>query len=203
MKRLSFLLFTLLLCGIGLYAQQRSESEAIQIAQNFFREKGIDSHLSVVPYQKINVQVRKAIGAVKRMPSQNQGFYVVNDETNNRFVIVSADERLNTILGYSDYGTFSPENMPDALLEFLDGYNSQYDYLLGHAEAYKKNDAAKTPTHAIEPLIKTKWGQGTPFNGDCPVNNRATDGSKCASGCVATAMAQVMNYHQYPTKGRM
>lgn len=201
MKRLSFLLFTLLLCGIGLYAQQRSESEAIQIAQNFFREKGIDSHLSVVPYQKINVQVRKAIGAVKRMPSQNQGFYVVNDETNNRFVIVSADERLNTILGYSDYGTFSPENMPDALLEFLDGYNSQYDYLLGHAEAYKKNDAAKTPTHAIEPLIKTKWGQGTPFNGDCPVNNRATDGSKCASGCVATAMAQVMNYHQYPTKG--
>ena len=94
-----------------------------------------------------------------------------------------------------------PQNMPDGLLEIIDGFNCQYDILVEHPELFSKTNIKKAPVKAIEPLIKTKWDQDSPFNDDCPVNSRATDGSKCASGCVATAMAQVMNYYKYPSKG--
>ena len=50
---------------------------------------------------------------------------------------------------------------------------------------------------AIAPLIKTKWDQGEPFYNQCPVSN----GRQCYTGCVATAMAQVMYYHKYPEAG--
>lgn len=54
----------------------------------------------------------------------------------------------------------------------------------------------------IAPMIQTKWGQTNPYNNECPKNKRAADDSKCASGCVATAMAQVMNYYKYPNVGQ-
>ena len=43
-------------------------------------------------------------------------------------------------------------------------------------------------------MITTKWHQNTPFNNLCPLD----DGVRCLTGCAATAMAQVMNYHQWP-----
>lgn len=51
-------------------------------------------------------------------------------------------------------------------------------------------------TVAVTPLLTTTWNQGTPYNNLCP---EYTTGKKCATGCVATAMAQVMSYHQWPT----
>jgi len=49
----------------------------------------------------------------------------------------------------------------------------------------------------IEPLLQTAWGQGSPYNLLCPVKN----GKHCQTGCVATAMAQIMHYHQWPAEG--
>ena len=49
----------------------------------------------------------------------------------------------------------------------------------------------------ISPLVKTKWDQGKPYNDECPRIN----GVRCVTGCVATAMAQVMNFHKYPERG--
>lgn len=134
------------------------------------------------------------------MPQSNS-CYVVNDDANGRFVIVSADERLNTILGYSENGNFEPASMPDALLEIIDGYNRQYDYLLENESNIRQGTPVKTASKAIEPLIKSKWDQSAPYNNQCPENLGLGDGSRCATGCVATAMAQVMNYFQYPTMG--
>ncbi len=51
---------------------------------------------------------------------------------------------------------------------------------------------------AIAPLCMTSWGQGEPFNLECPEYN----GERCLSGCVATAMAQVMKYHNWPPQGK-
>lgn len=49
----------------------------------------------------------------------------------------------------------------------------------------------------IAPMIKTKWGQGSPYNLQCPVKS----GVHCQTGCVATAMAQIMYYHKCPAEG--
>lgn len=203
MKKLLLLIAVAMLTSIATMAQPRSEQQAIQIAQDFFAKstKKKAPKLSVVSQQKVTQQIRKKVAPAKKAPSQHSSCYIINDEANNRFVIVSADERMYQILGYSDNGCFETDNMPVALLEMFDGYDLQYQFLMEHSESFEQSSPQRIPTTAIGPLIKTKWGQDTPFNDDCPTNRRASDGSRCASGCVATAMAQVMNYHQYPTSG--
>ena len=78
---------------------------------------------------------------------------MVNDEANNRFVIVSADERMYQILGYSDNGTFDAENIPVALYEIFDGYDRQYDLLLDYSESTQMTTPRRASIPAIEPLI--------------------------------------------------
>ena len=122
----------MLLCSLSMNAQQRSEREAIQIAQEFFGDKSVSPKLSVLSHQKVASQVRKKVAAARRAQAKSQAFYVINDDANGRFVIVSTDERLNTVLGYSDKGVFNAETAPEALLEFLEGYNWQYEFVIGN-----------------------------------------------------------------------
>lgn len=201
MKRRSVSMLLLLLCCIGMDAQQRSESEAIQIARVFFEKQGISPRLSMVPTQKVNALVRNKVASAKSITAKNTSLYVVNDEESNRFVIVSADERLKTVLGYSDNSCFDSSSMPNALLEFIDGYNRQYEYLLANESSIQQDTGVKSTSKAIEPIIKSQWGQGSPFNDQCPENLELGDGSLCASGCVATAMAQLMHHYKYPSNG--
>lgn len=193
-----------MLCCLYTSAQHRSESEAMQIAKDFFGKKGSAPQLSLVPQQKLAAKMRsRALSGKTIAQPSNDGFYVVNDETNNRFVIVSADERMYKILGYSYNGQFDEEIAPAGLLEMMETYNRQYNALIDKPEQFESDVYQEEITvEPIEPLIKTKWGQNEPYNNDCPTNRNATDDSKCASGCVATAMAQVMNYYKYPTKGK-
>ena len=75
MKKNVFLLVALLLCHISLNAQQRSESEAIQIAQEFLGKKGKTPRLSVVSNQKIEAQIHKNVaGARNATPAKSQSF---------------------------------------------------------------------------------------------------------------------------------
>lgn len=202
MKQL-LLSICLLLSSIGVFAQHRSEQQAIQIAQEFFGKEGKTPQLSVLPHQKVEAQVRKRIAAARRTPAQNQSFYVVNDEANNRFVIVSADERMHDILGYSDYGLFDAENAPDALLEMIEQYGNQYDFLLQNGNQVLANNIPQKVV-PIDPMLQTKWNQTSPYNNDCPYDKELEQmgiNLRSATGCAATAMAQIMNYHKYPQHG--
>ena len=192
MKKI-FILFCVLLSSISMFAQHRSEQEAMQVAQEFFGKKGKTPQLSVVPNKKIEAQVRKRV-APQNVTSQSQAFYVVNDEANNCFVIVSADERLYEILGYSDNGCFEPENASDGLMELMSGYNIEYDFVINSPQTFPLLAPKKENINPILPLIKSKWGQRSPFNLQCPLSS---NGSKSVSGCVATAMAQILNYWFY------
>jgi len=196
MKKLA--LFILLLCSLCLNAQQRSESEAIQIAQEFFGDKSVSPKLSVVSHQKVASQVRKKVAAARRAQAKSQAFYVINDEANGRFVIVSADERLNTVLGYSDKGIFNAENAPEALLAFLEGYNWQYEYVVENGYNDQPRRVVRKAAKEIAPLLSSQWGQSSPFNDQCPENIGKGKGNLCVTGCVATAMAQIMYFHKYP-----
>lgn len=119
-------------------------------------------------------------------------YYVFNAEGQG-FVIASADDRVPAVLGYSDKGTFVPNEMPANMMAWLKSYDSQMEYLNSHPEAAARRAVTGA---AIEPLIKTHWDQRTPYNNLCPMDGE----NRSLTGCVATAMAQVMYYWKYPTQ---
>lgn len=182
------------------FAQNRSESSAISIAQSFWGSS--QAKLNAVPQNVINRA--KARVSAKSLPhASSVGYYIVNDESNNRFVIVSADERMHTILGYSDNGIFDAESAPIGLLDMMSEYDDQFMNLsanLGEIQA----SLNKTSNYrsAIPPLTTSKWDQSSPYNDECPSDVSSSKGENCASGCVATAMAQVMYYYKYPVCGQ-
>lgn len=202
MKKLLLLLCVLLAGCIHLFAQQRSEQEAMQIAQGFFEANGNAIRLSIVQSQKVKSQVRRRLTPSKDGTAISSSFYVVNDETNDRFVIVSSDERFYDILGFSNNGIFVPESAPPALLELLEGYNAELDYLKENASGCTTNKPRRTYFPSVEPLIKSKWGQQSPYWDWCPYNLEKNTEHPCVTGCVATALAQVMNYYKYPEYGQ-
>ncbi len=119
-------------------------------------------------------------------------YYVFNVGESQGYVIAAADDRVPAVLGYSDKGKFDPQNMPDNMKAWLQSYDDQMKYLSEHPEAAAPQ---KTVTgSSINPMLETEWNQGYPYNMFCPM-----DGSKqCVTGCVATAMAQVMYFWKYP-----
>lgn len=141
----------------------------------------------------------------RRVPGVSLGdepFYVFNAREGG-FVIVSGDDRTREILGYSPTGTLEMDSLPANLQWWLDEYARQIDALGTSTVAVKPSKLSAAP--AVSPLIQTQWTQHEPYNLMCPDGNGsdydepAYDASnRCSTGCVATAMAQVMNYWQWP-----
>ena len=144
--------------------------------------------------------------------AENQvAFYVFN--VDNGFVMVSADDCATPILGYSDEGQFVSDDLPIQLEAYLQHFVEQIQYgIENHLEADEEiarqwalvkatgriND--QRDGGAIAPLVKAFWDQGCYYNALCP----ATSDGPCGhayTGCVATAMAQVMHYWGYPATG--
>lgn len=121
-------------------------------------------------------------------------YFAVN--TNAGFVLVSSDDAMPDILGYSDGGSFDPTNLPPGLQDLLQCYDEEYR-LLPYTTAPAPLPKQTSPKF-VKPLLQTKWNQREPFNDLCPFYK---DQSRSVTGCVATAMAQVMRYYCYPTKG--
>lgn len=119
---------------------------------------------------------------------------------NDGYLILSADDMAYPVLGYADSGEFSSENMPEAMKWWLQQYADQIAYARAHAGnllmAPQKADADGWAP--IEPMIQTAWDQMEPYNNQCP----SYSGVRTYTGCVATSMAQVMNYWQYPERGK-
>ena len=122
-------------------------------------------------------------------------FYVLNRPSSEGYVIVSADDRLPDVLGYSDNGEFDMEQIPDNMKWWLSEYERQIECLLSSLSnvAPMAGTAHRDEWTAIQPLVKSKWGQDSPYNNLCPTENGRT-----VTGCLATAMAQIMNYPNGP-----
>lgn len=126
----------------------------------------------------------------------SQYLYVFNNPTGG-FIIISSEDSAESILGYSNTGRMD-NDIPVNLKAWIRNYERQIEYAKENNIRYLASRADATPVKRdkIEPLIKTKWDQGSPYNKYCPEIN----GRKCWAGCVATAMAQVMNYYKWPDK---
>lgn len=151
--------------------------------------------------------------AAAKAPSMNGGtttavspYYVFPFGENKGFAIVSGDDNMPEIVGYADHGTYDVNNMPAAMAAFLNNYRATIEAMKqGNASAIKNIAEAKAlranntrATTAVSPLLgDIKWNQSTPYNNMCP---KYDDTNLSATGCVATAMAQVMMYWKYPNE---
>lgn len=125
----------------------------------------------------------------------NALMYVMNREGDKGFLILGADDNAPALIGYTDSGTYDADNLPDNFRNWMEGYSKSI------AAAIKQNKplrATNIQHSAIEPLVTTEWNQLTPYNLKC--DDRGSNFG-VYTGCVATAMAQVINYHKYPAQG--
>ena len=190
MKRTIVWLLALVMVTL-VQAEEITSQQALQQAQRFLQERATAKNRA----QKATPQLT--------MAKQVSGLYVFNMADNQGFVIVSNDDGVLPILGFSDSGHLDPDNMPTNMRAWLQGYADE----IAWAREHKTFTVAKTSTApaarragshitaAIEPLMTTRWSQDSPFNDLCP---EYASGHRCATGCVATAMAQVMRYHEWP-----
>ena len=131
--------------------------------------------------------------ASKVAPDAN-AYYAFNIDGGG-FIIIAGDDRASQVLGYSDRGHLDFNKLPDNFKALMDGYKEEIEYLQSHPELNVTPAIRSTRGTGVEPLIKSHWGQETPYCLQCPTYN----GEYCVVGCVATAMAQVMYYWKYPT----
>ncbi len=182
-KDLLTLLVTLF--ALTLSAGEVSEQEALQKAQQFLQGRTFQ--------QK---HLRRAASS----PTFADGaFYVFNADGNQGYVLVSADDRTEAILGYADEGNIDMSRLPSNARVWLENYARQIKALTSEVSLSAPHRAPGS--EVVKPLLTAKWDQEYPYNEQCP---EAEDDDKnvihTLTGCVATAMAQVMFYYQWPQK---
>lgn len=176
--RVQAVLSVLLVC-MSVSANPITEAEALRKAQQFMSGK----HFTVRP------TATDPTASEAKKP-----FYIFNADDGG-FVLVSGDDRTTAILGYSDHGTLDLSQAPENVRYWLDSYADQIRSLDKGAEAVSPAPSLKGAA-AIAPLIQTKWNQYEPYNNLCPTSPGTT--KKCLTGCVATAMAQMLYYYKWP-----
>lgn len=162
--------------------------------------------LGVTIDQKAMTKARKQ-GDKGKMNLSQESYYVFPNANSKGFTIVSGDDRLPEIVGYSSQGSYDENNLPEGFISFMKAYQNLYNKVnLGDAEALKnlaeikawrnKKNASAASTSAVAPLLgNIEWDQTSPYNNMCPKYDSV---HVAATGCVATAMAQVMAYYKYP-----
>lgn len=174
--------FALLFIGLPANAQKRSSAEAAKVATGFFHAEEVDA-----------MQMKEEEGSrrlqKKVMDNTSDAYYMFRNKEDNRLVVISGDQRMQSILGYTD-NAIEDNMMPDGLAELLTTYKRQYAALSPDCQTECKSNLNKG-----ERLLKTPdWGQWAPFNLRTPLSY--------PTGCAATAMSIVMRYHQWPVMGQ-
>lgn len=200
-KRLLMMSCAVLLVGMMAFSSpvtvEQARNEAIAFVQSAGGEHG----------KKLQANVQQM-----QLAASSDYYYVFNIGVNNGFLIVSGDDRTVPILGYSSDGSFVVDKMPIGMKELLDDYKSQIQSLaaLSDAQAQQRLAAPRravsvVPTrNSVAPLVTTNWDQATPYWNHCPQfmnSDNEDDGYELAyTGCVATAMSQVMKFHNWPVR---
>lgn len=168
--------------------------QALNVAINFASSRGIEMK-----------SVRQtAFHAPRKNAEDGDCLYVFNLGDDRGFVVVSGDDAIDPILGYSNQGSIDTEKMPENMRAFLNGLAEEVRLLaergLSPSATDSKMQKIQTAKRAIKPICTTTWNQGDPYNALCPpwYNDDGTLGGVSATGCVATALAQVVAHYRYP-----
>ena len=161
------------------------------------RSAPIDASLANrIATSRLGTTVTECVTAARaqRAPGAALPYYVFNAAANRPgYVIVAGDDRVPAVLAYSATGRFDSDAVPAAMQDMLDDYAEQMAALDLSPAPSVHSAVARA---AIAPMVTAHWGQGSPYNHLLPFEN----GARAVTGCVATAMAQVMHYYQWPAK---
>ena len=194
MKKFSFILLLNLLALSFCLAAPRSYQQARQIALQKAASLGIS-----------NARAALRGAPSGEVGSEDKAYYLFDNGGDNGFVIVSGDDRLPEVIGYATHGMLSEDNMPVQLKSLLDAFEKQYEAIadddakmqIAIAERKALAEASLAANISVSPLLgEIAWGQDTPFNDQCPL----IGDTHAVTGCVATAMGQLIRYHQYPSQ---
>ncbi len=143
--------------------------------------------------QKFNCKELTSVISVNGSPCA----YVFSNETNG-YAVVNADSRGAALFGYGDSVLEKDTDLPPAMIWWIEQYANEIKNLPEIPVYSEVNGTGNDARPSIEPLCKSRWGQGYPYNMFCP----EIDGQKTWSGCVATSMAQIMYHFKWPARGR-
>lgn len=198
-----FVLLGILTLQLPLHAEKVTVEKAHTVATNFMRLMGAAN----TSFEDISAS------------TPFTQFYVFQASNGKGFVLVSADDCVMPILGYSTTTSFSFKNMPDNIMGWLQDYEAQIRYfkeLESNPIQTQPRNGDNAPTQqwhnllnnqlpttpgntAVAPLLSTTWAQGTYYNSLCPYDTLSSQST--VTGCVATAVAQIMKYWNHPDTG--
>lgn len=138
-------------------------------------------------------QSRPQLVATRSVDNQ-PAVYVFSLDSDKGYIVLPADDEVTPMLGYSDSGKFDAAAINPTMQWWLDEYAAEIKWLRENPSPDRYLSAPATARQAIAPMVKTVWNQSEPFNNMCPANGNR----RCVTGCVATAMAQIVNYHKLP-----
>lgn len=187
MKKYLSLIVALLSASVALMAEPITQQQALLQARSFFASHGISIS------QK--AKALRAPGMTAQADTTHAPYYVINADKGG-YVVVSGDDSTEPVLGYSLSGKLDADNMPDNLRWWLQEYARQIEYIQKNGLIPAKAAQNATDRDRIEPMLTTRWNQGEPYYNNCPTTNN----QRTYTGCVATAMAQVLysQYQQHP-----
>ena len=198
MKKLLLLLLSVV--SISVFADNVTVERASLLAKKFFK-KNVDTRGAVEPQLKLVWDGETA--ETRAASAEEPAYYVFNRTDEPGFVIVSAEDATLPILAYSTEYNFFVENMPSNLAAWMERLRTSIKTMraAGEVPSAEVNEAwANLPVYTSgedELRLETAlWNQGSPYNLECP----EVDGKRAVTGCVATAFAIVMRYHQWPDK---
>ena len=201
MKKISVCIFALLV-SVSLFAERITLEDAATVANNFMNV-AVTSVNGVKKAAPAKRMVRKAMNT-----TEEPQYYLYENENGEGWVIIAANDAVTPVLAYSETGHFRTDNMPSNIRHWM----GKYDKFIKRIEtdgveaaeetkaewkALRKGVRKTQAAAVVGPLIQTQWDQDAPYNNLCP----GTGSNKAYTGCVVTAMAQVMNYWQWPKRG--
>ena len=173
----SFLILFLLLSVTTNYADNVDFNTALRIARAYVNTSKKDAQ---------NIKTRAAATATQ------QPYYIFNDEAGKGFVVIAGDDKMGKVLAYSKEASIDMTNLNPEARYLFDTYRQVYEELSKNKTLTTRAGAATKAADAVQPLLKSKWGQDYPYSKQ----------TRYMTGCVATAVAQVMYYHKWPAQGK-
>ncbi|MCQ2286360.1 MAG: thiol protease/hemagglutinin PrtT [Bacteroidales bacterium] len=197
-----FTLLLGLLFSLAIWANPIDTTLAHQVALNFWRQNLMQNGSTHEP----NVPLLQLV------PTTYQNIFIFNNASENGWLIVSGDNCAHPILGFSLEGNWKSNEMPSTIKSWIQGYDDEIQSVSAQNLIPDEQIAREWNTlangiwekpqknvQAIEPLLSTTWGQEDGYNDYCPYNYLIF--TRTPTGCVATAMAQVMKYWEWPVTG--
>ena len=172
-----FLILTLLFSATANYADNVDFNAALRIART---------------YVNISKKAAKNLKTRAAATITQQPYYVFNDDTGKGFVVVAGDDKMGEVLAYSHEAFIDMANLNPEARYLFDSYRQVYEELGKNKGLTTRAKTATKATDDVQPLLKSKWGQDYPYSKQ----------TQYVTGCVATAVAQVMYYHRWPAQGK-